>query len=196
MANPSNLPAAGVPAYQRVHDVKYNTKSLAAGALPAVLDFFSGAPNSNAAIDSYEAASNLVVGNKVFQAMALSAVITAGAGSTLADLEAVINSGVVEFTTANKMVGRIPLNRIPAAGGLAALSGQVTSAPGAGATLTATPGLTNGIPWNKPLMLAVPLDIPGNQQFLARIYFDSSKVLTGAVNVRLQLEGVEVRPGA
>ena len=194
MANPTSLPAAGQMAYQRIHDVKYNTKSLAAGALPSVLDFFSAAPSSDPSQDSYEAAGNLVVGQKVFQVMALSCVLIAGAGATLQDLETVLNNCVVEFTTSNKMIGRIPLNRIPAAGGLCALSGQVSLTAGAPAT---TPiGATNGMPWNKALMMVIPLDIPGNQQFQARLYGNTAKTLTGIVGIRLQLEGVEIRPGA
>ena len=193
----------GVGDFQYIHDTKYATRSIAAGTLPVVTNFFGAAPSVDITLDRYEQGNTLVSSGKVFTIFGIAVQLTIGAAGTLTDLEKICNFTCLRLITAQKEYGMIPLYMLPQGGGLAIQSGQIAVTPAASPGAFSTVGATNGMPQRSSMFnLAMPLDIQANQSFYAELVapsgqgFLAAQSLTGAVQVRVVLDGVEQRAAA
>jgi len=105
---------------------------------------------------------------------------------------------MVRIVTASKEFGVFPLLDLPQGGGVCALSGQVSVTAAASPGAFSANALTNGHPLRKKFALKNPLVIQANQSFYMELLgpTTTAQTLTGIMQVRLELEGVEVRPAA
>ena len=188
--------ATGVGTFQQIHDTKYATRSLAAGAIPTSTNFFGAAPSADITVDRYEQGNTLVSSAKIFTVVGILVLLQAGAGAVLSDFEKIINYCCLHIITAQKEFGMWPLHMCPAGGGLAVQSGQVAVTPAASPGALSTVGATNGMPARTSgFTLAEPLDVQANQPFYMELLGPVTAVqtLTGIVNVKIILDGLEKR---
>lgn len=186
----------GVGQFQAIHDMKWATRSLAAGAIPATTNFFGAAPSSDLTVDRYEQPNTLVSSAKIYTIYGLFAQIWAGAAAVFGDFEKVINYCAVRIVTAQKEYGVFPLNLLPAGGGLFVQGGNISVTPAASPGGQSPAGILNGQPGrNACFTFANPLEIQANQSFYMELLGPTAtaQTLTGAMNVRLVLDGVEKR---
>lgn len=184
--------------------MRWATRAFAAGAVPAVTNFFGAAPNADQNVDLYEQGNALVGSGAKFTIRQIAAQIQPGAAMTFADFESFVNLCSLRIITASKEYGVFPLYMLPAGGGVSAMSGQVSvtaaAAPGGAG---GTPGLTNGIPDRRAMFaLAEPLTIQANQGFYCELLAPTGGgvvpviALTGALRCRIILDGTIDRSAA
>lgn len=187
----------GVGLLQKIHYMRWATRAFAAGAVPAITNFFGAAPNADFNVDLYEQGNALVGSGSNFTINQIGIQIQPGAAMTFADIESVINLCSLRIITASKEYGIFPFYMMPAGGGISAMSGQVSvtaaAAPGGAG---GTPGLTNGVPDRRAMFaLAEPLTIQANQGFYCEMLAPTGGgvvpliTLTGALRVRVVLDG-------
>jgi hypothetical protein len=183
----------GVGDFQDIHDMKWATRTLVAGVIPAVTNFFSAAPSADATVDRYEQGNALVSSGQQYTIFGLFFQIYAGAAALLSDLEKVVNWCNLRLWTSSKEFGQYPISMVPAGGGLYVQGGNIavtpTGAPG-GQSVTAA---LNGMPGrNASLTLANPLIIQANQNIYAELIgpVTTPQTLTGAVICRVIFDGV------
>jgi hypothetical protein len=188
---------------QSIHDFKFATRQLAAGVVPAITNFFGAAPSSDGTVDRYEQGNTLVSSMKQFTIYSMGVQLLGGAGAVLTDFEKLINFTGIRLITAQKEYGYFPLHILSAGGGLAIQSGQVAVTPAASPGALSTIGATNGMPSNEAMFaLAIPLIIQANQSFYAELVGGTAagllgtQTLTGVMNLRVLLSGIEDRAGA
>jgi len=188
----------GIGQNQKIHDMKWATRTIAAGVIPTTTNFFGASPSSDPTVDRYEQGNTLVSSAKIFTIYGLFAQLLPGAAAVLGDFEKIINFCAVRLVTAQKEYGVFPLSLLPAGGGLVIQSGQVASTPVAARGAFSTMGALNGHPLRKRFALKQPLEIQSNQQFYAELVAPqvTPLTLTSITLVRLELEGVEERPAA
>lgn len=193
----------GILSGQTIHDTKYATRSIAAGVIPPALNFFTAAPSVDMTSDRYEQGNTLISSGKKFYIFSILAQVLGGAAATLTDLEKVINFCSLRMVTAQKEFGVWPLFMLPAGGGLAIQSGQVAVTPAAIPGNLSIVGACNGMPTREAAFtLARPLEITANQPFYMELLGPTASgvfgaaTLTGAVQVRVVLDGVEDRAAA
>lgn len=193
----------GIGYNQFIHDAKYATRSIPAGVIPSTVNFFTAAPSADPTSDRYEQGNTLVSSGKKFNIFSILVQVLPGAACVLGDLEKVINYCSVRLVTAQKEYGVFPLFMLPAGGGISIHSGQVAVTPAAAPGAQSVVGATNGVPSRDSCFsLAVPLEIQANQSFYMELLGPvaagvfGAATLTGAVQVRLVLDGVEERVAA
>lgn len=193
--------ATGVYQGQSIHDIKFATRTIAAGVIPAITNFFSGAPAADPVADRYEQGNTLVTSMKAFTVYAVGFQLIAGAaGTTGVDMQAIIERCCLRLITNQKEFGVFPVHLLGAGGGVSMQSGQVAVTAAALPGAFSPTGITNGLPLNSNLWpLANPLEISANQPFYAELLAPTAAgllgaiTLTGAVICRLILSGVEDR---
>ena len=126
--------ATGIGNFQRIHDFKYATRSLAAAAIPSTTNFFGAAPSSDPTLDRYEQGNTLVSSAKTFTIFGVFMHLYSGAGAVIGDWEKIIQKCCLRIVTNQKEFGVIPCHMVPAGGGIAVQSGQVS------VTSTTSPG--------------------------------------------------------
>ncbi len=181
---------------QDLHDMKWATRALAAGAIPATTNFFGAAPSSDLTVDRYEQPNTLVSSAKTYTIYGLFVQLFIGAAGTLSDLEKVINYTALQIITAQKEYGVFPVSLLPAGGGLLVQSGQIAVTPAATPGAQSPVGALNGTPDRRACFkFANPLIIQANQGFACNLIGPTAtaQTLTGIVNVRVVLDGVEQR---
>lgn len=186
----------GVGLNQAIHDMKWATRALAAAAIPATTNFFGAAPSADLTVDRYEQGNTLVSSAKIYTIFGMFVQLTAGAGAVLTDFEKILNFTAVRIVTAQKEYGVYPTLNLPAGGGLAIQSGQVAVTPAASPGALSTVGAINGMPArNVGFNFAQPLIIQANQSFYMELLGPTvtPQTLTGIVNIRIVLDGVEQR---
>ena len=186
----------GAGTFQQIHDTKYATRSIAAGTIPAVTNFFGAAPSSDFTVDRYEQGNTLVSSAKVFTIVGILAHITFGAGGILTDMEKIIQYCCIRLITAQKEFGCIPLHMSPAGGGIAIQAGQVAVTPAATPGALSPVGAVNGMPARSSgFTLAEPLDIQANQPFYMELLGPTAvpQTLTGIMSIKIILDGLEKR---
>jgi len=193
----------GVMSGQSLHDFKWATRQFAVGAIPAVTNFFGAAPSSDQTQDRYEQGNTLVSSMKKYTIFSMGCQLIPGAGAVLRDLEIFTLFTAVRIVTAQKEYGLFPFHVLAAGGGLAIQSGQVAVTPAAAPGGQSTVAATNGMPTNESMFsLAIPLEIQANQAFYCELIAPAAgglfgaQTLTGIVNVKLFLSGVEDRASA
>lgn len=194
---------SGIGLDQAIHDTRYATLSIAAGAIPAVTRFFSGAPSSDPCSDRYEQGNTLFSSGNEFTIVGIGAQLASTAASCLTDMEMLIDYCALRLVTAQKEYGVFPLYMLPQGGGLQAFGGQVAVTPAAAPGGLSFVGATNGMPTRSAMFtLACPLIIQANQAFYAELLGPSGsgafavQTLTAAVKVRIVLDGVVKRTAA
>ena len=198
------LQPAGVGVFNQVHTAKWATLTFAAGAIPTVTDFFQKAPSGDLTRDNYDQGGILVTSGKTFVIHALSIGLIAATASTFSDIDTFIQRCALMITTQNKEVGMFPLVLIPQGGGAFAGSSQLAVTPATAPGAQSSLGVSNGIQVRKLLQLKEPLMIQPQQSFKISILGTSqgapagfpAATLTGALDVRVALEGIESRPAA
>lgn len=186
----------GVGLNQQIHDMKWATRTIAAGVIPATTNFFGAAPSSDLTVDRYEQGNTLISSGKVFTIFGMFVQLFAGAANVLTDFEKVINFTAVRIVTAQKEYGVYPTLNLPAGGGLAIQSGQIAVTPAASPGALSNIGVINGMPArNVGFTFAEPLIIQANQSFYMELLgpTTTAQTLTGAVITRIVLDGVEQR---
>jgi len=187
---------SGAGMFQQIHDTKFATRSLAAGAIPTTTNFFGAAPSSDPTLDRYEQGNTLVSSAKIFTIVGILCHITFGAGAVLTDMEKVIQYCRLRIVTAQKEFGVIPVHMVPAGGGIALQSGNVAVTPAATPGALSNVGAVNGMPARSSgFTLAEPLDIQANQPFYMELLgpVATPQTLTGIINVTIILDGLEKR---
>jgi hypothetical protein len=186
----------GIGQNQNIHDMKWATRALAAGVIPTSTNFFTAAPSSDPTADRYEQGNTLVSSGKTYTIFGMFLQVFAGAAAVLGDFEKLINFTCIRLVTAQKEYGVFPVSLIPAGGGLFVQGGNVSVTPAAAPGGLSVSGLINGQPGrNASFTLANPLIIQANQSFFAELVGPTAtpQTLTGALNIRLVLDGVEQR---
>jgi len=186
----------GIGNNQQIHDMKWATRTLAAGVIPASTNFFGAAPSSDYTVDRYEQPNTLVSSAKTFTIYGMFVQIILGAAGVLTDFEKIINFCAVRLVTAQKEYGVFPVSLLPAGGGLAIQSGQIAVTPAATPGALSPIGALNGMPArNAGFNFANPLIIQANQSFYAELLgpTGTTQTLGGAMQVRIVLDGVEDR---
>lgn len=189
----------GIGNNQKIHDMKWATRSLAAGVIPTTLNFFGAAPSSDLTVDRYEQGNTLVSSAKTYTIYGLFLQVFAGAAAVLGDFEKLIQFTAIRLVTAQKEYGIFPTSLIPAGGGLYVQGGNISVTPAAAPGGLSVAGLQNGHPGrNAAFTLANPLIIQANQSFYAELLGPTTtpQTLTGALIIRLVLDGIEQRAAA
>ena len=170
---------------QFITDTKYSTKSLAAAVWPATTDFFTTAPVADPTLDYYDAGNQLVSSGKIFMIKAIGVNLR---GGSLADIDAVVNLGILVITIQNKEDGRHRLRSLSSGGGvfMAATQGTAT---------TGIIGVNNGMPINEPWRVC-DLLAHTNQQVKCSLWapVTTPYTITTAMTVEVDLLGYEIRP--
>lgn len=186
----------GIGNNQRIHDMKWASRTIAAGVIPSTTNFFGAAPSADMTVDRYEQPNTLVSSAKTYTIYGIFCQVLLGAAGILTDLEKVINFTALRIVTAQKEYGCFATSLLPAGGGLAIQSGQVAVTPAASPGALSAIGALNGMPAkNIGFTFANPLIIQANQSFYAELLGPTvtTQTLTGAVQVRVILDGVEDR---
>lgn len=186
----------GIGQNQKIHDMKWATRTIAPGVIPTTTNFFGASPSSDPTVDRYEQGNTLVSSAKIFTIYGLFAQLLPGAAAVLGDFEKIINFCAVRLVTAQKEYGVFPLSLLPAGGGLVIQSGQVAITPAAVPGAQSIVGALNGQPGrNAAFTFANPLEIQANQPFYMELIGPTAttQTLTGAMQVRFVLDGVEQR---
>jgi hypothetical protein len=171
---------------QCVSDTKYSTKTLAIGVAPAQTDFFTSAPSADRTVDNYDAGNQLVTSGKAFVIQGITANVIS---TSIADVDAVIQKGVVVLTAQGKEIGAFRLRNLSAGGGTFVAGAQVAAA--------SSVGVVNGMP-QSDLFRVAELMIATNQSFKASLLMPTVAPYTiiAATAVEIGLQGYEIRPVA
>ena len=186
----------GIGQNQRIHDMKWATRTIAAGVIPTTTNFFGSAPSSDPTVDRYEQGNTLVSSAKIYTIYGLFVQIYAGAAAVLTDFEKLISFCCCRIVTAQKEYGVFPISLLPAGGGLLVQSGQVAVTPAATPGALSIIAALNGQPGrNAAFTFANPLEIQANQPYYMELVGPTAttQTLTGALQVRFVLDGVEQR---
>lgn len=186
----------GLGQNQKIHDMKWATRTIPAGVIPTTTNFFGAAPSPDPTVDRYEQGNTLVSSAKIFTIYGLFAQIYAGAAATLSDFEKLISFCAIRIVTAQKEYGVFPISLVPAGGGLLVQSGQIAVTPAATPGAQSPTAALNGQPGrNAAFTFANPLEIQANQPYYMELLGPTvnPQTLTGALVVRFVLDGVEQR---
>ena len=173
-------------AVQAISDTKYSIKTLSAAVAPAQTDFFTSAPSADPTVDNYDAGNQLVTSQKQFMIQALAVNII---GTAIADVDAIIQKGIIVLTAQNKEIGRFRVRHLAAAGGTFVAGSQVAAAN--------TVGVVNGTP-QTDIWRVIDLLIDTNQSFKASLWMPTAApyTVTASTTVEVDLVGYEIRPAA
>lgn len=192
MTNPNpqfpnkNTSLAGSGPVQIISDTKFSTKTYAIGAAPASVDFFTTPPVADQTLDNYDAGNQLVTSFKKFMIQALAVNVRS---TSIADVDAFVQLGVLVLSCQNKEIGRFRLRHLKAGGGTFVAGAQVAAA--------SSVGVLNGSPENDPFRIS-DLLIDTNQNFKATVLMPTTAgyVVIAATTVEVALLGYEIRPAA
>jgi hypothetical protein len=181
--NPADV-ATRVPGQEQfVSYMKWATKTIAANTVwPSNIDFFTAAPSNDPTVDNYAAGNQLTTSGVSFTIQAIGLHIKS---DTLADMDALINRGVLILITNHKEIGRYLISRLHECGGLYLATSTAGSYLGA----------MNGMPDNSPFCIA-PQYIEPNQTVKAQILgpTDDPYTIVEKTTMKLFFEGFEGRP--
>ena len=171
---------------QCVSDTKYSTKTLSAAVAPAQTDFFTSAPSADRTIDNYDAGNQLVTSGKAFVIQGITCNII---GTAIADVDAIIQKGVIVLTAQGKEIGAFRVRNLCAGGGTYVAGSQVAAASAV--------GVVNGLP-QSDLFRVAELMIATNQSFKASLLMPTTTpyTVTASTTVEIGLQGYEIRPVA
>jgi hypothetical protein len=171
---------------QCVSDTKYSTKTLAIGVAPAQTDFFTSAPSADRCVDNYDAGNQLVTSGKAF---VIQGITVNPISTSIADVDAVIQKGVVLLTAQGKEIGAFRVRNLAAGGGTFVAGAQVAAA--------SSVGVVNGMP-QSDLFRVSELMLATNQSFKASLLMPTATPYTiiAATTVEIALQGYEIRPVA
>ena len=182
--NASRMPVGSGQPVQIISDTKFSTKTFAIGVAASFTDYFTTTPIQDATVDWYDAANQLVTSAKQFVIQAIGVKVFS---TSIADINAFINSGVLILTCQQKEIGRFRIRMLNSGGDVFVAGAQVAAA--------SSVGVSNGNPMAEPWRIS-ELQIQTNQTFKATI---AMPVLTpytviASTNVEVDLFGFEVRP--
>ena len=170
---------------QAVSDTKWSTKTLAIGVAPVSTDYFTSAPNADRTVDNYDAGNQLVTSGKLFMIQSISVNVIS---TSIADVNAIINQGLIVLTCQNKEIGAFRVRQLNAGGGTFVAGAQVAAA--------SSVGVTNGQPTNEPFLIS-DLLIETNQSFKATLIMPGGALaytIIAATTIEVGLHGFEIRP--
>ena len=183
----SRMPLSGRNALvQIINDTKWSTKTLAIGVAPATTDYFTSSPVADQTIDNYDNANQLVTSGKTFTIQGIAVNVIS---SSIADVDAVVQKGVIVLTAQNKEIGRYRVRHLNAAGGTFVAGAQVAAA--------STIGVVNGTPQSEIWRIS-PITLQTNQSFKLALLMPTTAPYTiiAATSVEVALYGFEERPAA
>ena len=184
--NSSRQPTGPGTNAQVVTDTKFSTKTLAIGVAPPLTEFFTSQPVADPTLDWYDAGNQLVTSGKKYtiQGVGVNVIST-----SIADINAVIQLGVLVLYAQQKEIGRMRIRNLNAAGGPFVAGAQVAVA--------SSVGVINGAPQNEPWQF-IEQELETNQTFKAQLLMPSSTPYTiiAATTVEVDLFGFETRPTA
>ena len=185
-SNATRQPTGTGTTAQCVTDTKFSQKILAIGVAPPQTDFFLSSPSADPTVDWYDAANQLVTSGKKFTIQAIGINVTS---TSIADVNAVIELGILVLTAQNKEIGRHRVRNLSAAGGTYVAGAQVAAA--------SSVGVLNGAPQNEPWQV-IELQLQTNQSFKASLWMPTITPYTfiAATTVEVDLFGYEIRPTA
>jgi len=187
MANNASRMSVGTgQPVQIISDTKFSTKTFAIGAVAAFTDYFTTTPVPDYTLDWYDAANQLVTSAKQFVIQAIGTNIIS---TSIADVNAFIQSGVLILYCQQKEIGRQRLRNLTAAGGPFVAGAQVAAASAV--------GVINGSPVAEPWRIS-ELQIQTNQTFKTTLAMPTTApyTATASTTVEVDLFGFEVRPAA
>jgi hypothetical protein len=179
---------------QRISEIKWDTITFAAGAIPAQTSFFAAASPGDPALKNFDQNSQLVAGGKYFLIQWLAVnIITNSAAATFADVNAICSQCCAQIQIDQKIMGRFPIHALTGIGGVSAFSSQVAVTAAAAPAGAAGPtGVTNGMPQNQPFRVS-PMLIEPLKAFSFVILGPTGTpvALTGTVTVRVSVGGLQ-----
>jgi len=172
--------------FQCVSDTKFSTKSIAIGVAPVSTDFFTTAPVVDRCVDNYDAGNQLVTSGKSF---VIQAICVIPISTSIADVDAVIQKGLIVLTAQNKEIGVFRVRHLAAGGGTFVAGAQVAAA--------SSVGVVNGMPQSDMFRVS-ELQIQTNQSFKAQLIMPVTAPYTmiAATTIEVDLVGYEIRPMA
>lgn len=177
---------------QAISEIKYDTVTLAAAALPPQTAFFA-VPSADLAIKNFDAQNVLITSGKLFLIQTIAAQITAiAAAATAQNLVDLINRCAVRFTVDQKIMGTFQLKALSGMGGAYLPSQVAVAAAAAPAGAASNFGITNGMPTNQPFRVR-PMLIEGQKQFACTLVAPVGAPITlaGAIDLQIMLGGVQ-----
>lgn len=171
---------------QVVTDTKFSTKTLAIGVAPPQTDFFTTQPLADPTLDWYDNGNQLVTSGKKFTVQAIGVNVVS---TSIADINAVIQLGVLVLFAQQKEIGRMRIRNLTAAGGPFVAGAQVAAA--------SSVGVINGTPANEPWQF-IEFELETNQMFKTTLLMPITTPYTiiAATTVEVDLFGFESRPTA
>lgn len=184
--NASRMPTGSGTTAQCITDTKFSQKILPIGVAAPQTDFFLTSPSADPTVDWYDAANQLVTSGKKFTIQGIGVQATS---TSIADINAIVNLGVLVCTAQNKEIGRNRVRNLTAAGGVFVAGAQVAAA--------SSVGVNNGSPQNEPWQF-IELQLQTNQSFKASLWMPTVTTYTiiAATTVEVDLFGYEIRPTA
>lgn len=184
--NASRMPVGTGQPVQIISDTKFSTKTFAIGVAAAFTDYFTSTPVTDATLDWYDAANQLVTSAKQFviQGIGVNPIST-----SIADVNAFIQQGILILYAQQKEIGRYRLRNLAAGGGTFVAGAQVAAA--------SSVGVVNGTPMPFVWQCA-ELQIQTNQTFKATLAMPTTAPYTviASTTVEVDLFGYEIRPAA
>jgi hypothetical protein len=181
----TRLSGSGQPV-QIISDTKWCSRTIAIGVAPVATDFFNAAAVADRTVDNFDAPNQLVTSGKRFMIQAISVNVTS---TSIADVNAFIQQGVLVLTCQGKEIGAFRLRNLNAGGGTFVAGAQVAAA--------SSVGVTNGVPSSDVFRIS-DLLIETNQTFRATLLMPAIAPYTciAATTVEVDLQGYEIRPAA
>jgi hypothetical protein len=187
MANSaSRMPVGSGQPVQIISDTKFSTKTFAIGVAASFTDYFTTTPIQDATVDWYDAANQLVTSAKQFVIQSIGVKVFS---TSIADINAFINSGILILTCQQKEIGRYRIRVLNSGGDVFVAGAQVAAA--------SSVGVSNGQPQAEPWRIA-ELAIQTNQTFKATVAMPvlAPYTVIASTNVEVDLFGYEARPAA
>jgi hypothetical protein len=183
---------AMVAGKQVVSEIKYDTLTLAAAAIPAQTQFFAS-PSADLAIKNFEGPAQIVTSGKLFLIQTLGVVIAQIAAATTAqNLFDLIMRCSLRLQIDQKVMGTFPIHALTGFGGPYLPSQVAVTAAAAPAGAASNFGITNGVPQSQPFRVN-PLLIEGQKAFAAFLVAPTGTAITlaGAVDVKVLIGGLQ-----
>jgi len=180
---------------QSISEVKYDTLTLAAAAVPSTTTFFA-TPSADVAVKNFEGPGMLVTSGKLFLAQTLGLIITDIAAATTAqNIMDFLHKTSVRIQVDQKIMGTFPTHMLTGFGGAFLPSQVAVTAAAAPAGAVSNFGITNGMPHNQPFRVR-PMLIEGQKAFAAYLLGPTGTAITlaGTLGVKILVGGLQFQP--
>lgn len=180
---------------QSISEVKYDTISFAAAAVPSSTQFFAS-PSSDLAIKNFEGPGQLVLSGKLFLIQSLAVkIVDISAALTAQNIVDFINKTAIRLQVDQKICGTFPLHMLTGAGGPYLPSQVAVTSAVAPAGAVSNFGVENGVPQNQPFRVR-PLLVEGQKSLAAYLIGPTGTpiVLAGTLSIKVIVNGLQFQP--